>query len=580
MNRMSEAQTNRVLAPEGSTAARPVVDLEQGLSGQTDDIFSLRPSGATTPIQVRNVLVADDDDLIRKILARWLTRAGYNVREAANGTEALQMVREEPPDIVITDWEMPGVEGPQLCHEIRQLRLQHYVYLLILTSRNEPKWVVEGLESGADDFLSKPIREAELVARLRAAARILEGERKLQQLARTDPLTGLLSQRSFYEILYYEFHQARRTKRPLSCVMLDLDFFKRINDVYGHPVGDVVLKVAAETLLRSCRQSDVVARYGGEEFCVLLPETTEEQAVNWAERFRATLRAAEIDVADKKLTVTCSIGVSGLYEDTLTPEQLVDQADQALLCAKRTGRDRVVTYQTVNQNVEFNLDDPHRRHDLFEGILAEHVMTPIVAPLQGDETVEHVAAYFLRSRISSAPVVNENGQLVGIVSEKDLMEAITSSEGWNRPISELMRPHVITYPADTPVRVIYEFLCRVAMRRVIITDQGVPVGAVSRASLLRWFRNLVLSERARANGQQPATDKTAEDIIQDALNQIARERDKMERKLAEKPADLPAYLVGAASRLQELAVDILAFASAVQNPFGEQFGCGASSVID
>ena len=580
MNRMSEAQTNRVLEPEGFITPQPTVEPKDAPSGQTDNMSTVAPSGVTAPIHIRNIIVADDDDLIRRILARWLTRAGYCVREAANGSEALQMAREEPPDIVITDWEMPGVEGPQLCHEIRQLPLPHYVYLLILTSRNDPKWVVEGLESGADDFLSKPIREAELVARLRAAARILEGERKLQQLARTDALTALLSQRSFYDILSYEFQRARRTNRPLSCAMLDLDFFKRINDVYGHPVGDVVLKVAADTLLRSCRHSDVVARYGGEEFCVLLPETTEEQAVNWAERFREMLRATQIDVVDKKLTVSCSIGVSGLYEDTLTPEQLVDQADQALLCAKRTGRDRVVSFRTVNQNVEFNLDESHRRHDLFEGILAEHVMTPIVAPLQGDETVEHVAAYFLRSRISSAPVVNENGQLIGIVSEKDLMEAITSSEGWNRPISELMRPHVITYPADTPVRVIYEFLCRVAMRRVIITDRGVPVGVVSRASLLRWFRNLVLSERARANGQQPAGDNTAEEIIQDALNQIDQERDKMAQKLAEKPPDLCAHLVGAASRIQELAVDILAFASAVQNPLGEHFGCGASSIVD
>ncbi|WP_297035595.1 diguanylate cyclase, partial [Thermogutta sp.] len=569
-----------VLEPEGLMSPRPTVAPEQRPSGHTENIPNVEPSGVKTPIHVRNVIIADDDDLIRKMLARWLTRAGYNVREATNGTEALRIVREQPPDIVITDWEMPGVEGPQLCHEIRQLPLPHYVYLLILTSRNDPKWVVEGLESGADDFLSKPIREAELVARLRAAARILEGERKLQQLARTDALTGLLSQRSFYDILCYEFQRARRTNRPLSCAMLDLDFFKRINDVYGHPVGDVVLKVTADTLLRSCRHSDVAARYGGEEFCVLLPEISEAQALKWAERFREMLRATEIVAGDKKLTVTCSVGVSGLYEDTLTPEQLLDQADQALLCAKRTGRDRVVTYQTVNQNVEFDLDESHRRHDLFEGILAEHVMTPIVAPLQGDETVEHVAAYFLRSRISSAPVVNENGQLIGIVSEKDLMEAITSSEGWNRPISELMRPHVITYPADTPVRVIYEFLCRVAMRRVIITDQGVPVGIVSRASLLRWFRNLVLSERARAKGQQLAADNTAEDIIQDALNQIGRERDKMAQKLVEKPPDLCAHLVGAASRIQEIAVDILAFASAVQNPLGEQFGCGASSVVD
>lgn len=578
MSLQNEPQINPVGAPEDRAIFSPKADANFGSFGAYPQDNALdREVLETVPCD--DVIIADDDALIRKVLERWLTRAGYKVREATTGLEALRMVQADPPDFLITDWEMPEMEGPQLCRELRSLSLPHYLYILMLTSHNDVNSIVEGLDSGADDYLSKPIREAELVARLRAGSRILQGQRNLQRLARTDSLTGLLSRRSFHDLLRYEFERARRTGKPLSCAILDLDFFKRINDTYGHHVGDVVLKATGELLQKSCRKSGITARYGGEEFCVLLPETPEEGAAAWAENFRIQLATLRIATEKATLSVTCSVGVSGLYDDTLTPEQLIDQADQALLCAKRTGRDRVVTYGSLNQQVDLDLSESHRRQDLFEGIRAEHVMTPIVAPLYGDETVEQVAAYFLRSRISSAPVVNEQGQLVGIISEKDLMESITCRENWNRPISQLMRPHVITYPIDAPVRTIYEFLCRVAMRRVIITDQGVPVGAVSRASLLRWFRNLVLAEQMR--GQENLwADETPETVIQTALTRIAQETEKIERTLTERPPDLAAYLVGAASRIQELAVDILAFASAIEAKGSDHVGCGASSLAE
>lgn len=578
MSLTNEPQANPVQTPGDRATSECIPFAGRGSFGVSQQ-YDPAESELLHPVSCNDVVVADDDPLIRKVLERWLTRAGYRVREATTGLEALRMIQAEPPDFLITDWEMPEMEGPQLCRELRSLSLPHYVYILMLTSHNDVNSVVEGLESGADDYLSKPIREAELVARLRAGSRILQGQRNLQRLARTDALTGLLSRRSFHDLLCHEFERARRTRKPLSCAILDLDFFKRINDTYGHHIGDMVLKAAGELLQKYSRKSDIVARYGGEEFCVLLPETPEEGAAEWADRFRTQLAALRIATEKGSLSVTCSVGVSGLCDDTLTPEQLIDQADQALLCAKRTGRDRVVTYRWLNQQVQFDLSESHRRHDLFEGIRAEHVMTPIVAPLHGDETVEQVAAYFLRSRISSAPVVNEEGRLVGIVSEKDVMEAITSSESWKQPVFRLMRPHVITYPPDAPVRTIYEFLCRVAMRRVIITEQGVPVGAVSRASLLRWFRNLVLAEQMRGQ-ENLRTDETPENVIQTALSRISQEKEKIERTLAQRPPDLAAYLVGAASRIQELAVDILAFASAIEAKGSEHFGCGASSLAD
>ena len=185
---------------------------------------------------------------------------------------------------------MPRVNGLELCRKIRGLALPHYVYTVFLSAKTGAAEMIAGLESGADDFLSKPVAEGELLARLQSGARVLEFERDLSLMAHTDFLSGLPTQRTFFDALQKEWHRATRLKLPLSCVMTDLDFFKQINDVYGHPVGDSVLKFVAELLLDNSRASDTVCHYGGEEFCVLLPETDENGAAVWAERARAAGR--------------------------------------------------------------------------------------------------------------------------------------------------------------------------------------------------------------------------------------------------------------------------------------------------
>ncbi len=230
------------------------------------------------------LLLVDDDPALLRLLCRWLEKAGYSVRTAADGQEALDAIESECPDFLITDWEMPRVNGLELCRKIRGLALPHYVYTVFLSAKTGAAEMIAGLESGADDFLSKPVAEGELLARLQSGARVLELERDLSLMAHTDFLSGLPTQRTFFDALQKEWHRATRLKLPLSCVMTDLDFFKQINDVYGHPVGDSVLKFVAELLLDNSRASDTVCHYGGEEFCVLLPETDENGAAVWAER--------------------------------------------------------------------------------------------------------------------------------------------------------------------------------------------------------------------------------------------------------------------------------------------------------
>ncbi|MBN2022919.1 MAG: diguanylate cyclase [Pirellulales bacterium] len=511
----------------------------------------------------RRVLLVDDDPALRRILSHWLRGADFDVREAGNGMEALAAIEADCPDFLITDWEMPVVDGPELCRRVRASNLPKYVYILFLTIRSAPAEMITGLEIGADDYLGKPILQGELLARMRAAGRIVALERRLSEMARTDPLTRLWTQRTFYEVLEKEWERVSRSGAPLSCAMIDLDFFKRVNDMHGHPVGDAVLKTITEILLRNCRASDTICRYGGEEFCALLPDTTEEAAVAWAERLRASLSGTVIRGGGTELRVTASFGVAQRRDDTQTSAGLVDQADQALLCAKQSGRDRVVSFELLNSARQIDLDESDQ-HGIFRGITARHVMSPMVVGLHEDETVGQAAEFFLRSRINSTPVVNREGKLVGILSEKDLLATMVSFDSWESPVRDVMKPNVICYDEDTPIRVVYEFLCRVSIRRVVIVADGCPVGTISRGTLLRWFRNLVLSKGLveTTSTPEPHDEKDphrSKDRLAETAETIAGLARELQRRLREDPRDLVPFVVGGATRMQELVTDLLAF---------------------
>jgi two-component system, cell cycle response regulator len=509
------------------------------------------------------VLVVDDDPAILRLLSSWLEAEGCRVQGAGDGQQALSAIEAECPDFILTDWLMPEVGSEVLCRLVRAARLPHYVYIVFLIAQATSEEIVAGLEAGADEYLLKPVSREEMLARMNAGLRVLSLERQLNQMVRTDPLTGLMTQRTFYEILDKEWHRARRYHLPLSCVMVDLDFFKRINDVHGHPSGDVALKHAADLLLKNCRRSDSFCRYGGDEFCILLPETDERNAVIWAERARQSFSQATVTLGGKPINLTASFGVSQCYEDTQTPEALIDLADQALLCAKRSGRDEVVSVESLNGDGNLSLE--HSVQDgLFRNIVARHVMTPLAFCLREDETIGQAAEFFLRSRNNSTPVVDASGKLAGILSEKDLMAAMVSPECWKLPVHQVMKPHVITYEENAPVRAIYEFLCRVAIRRIVIVNDGRPTGTISRGALLRWFRNLVLSKGlvdpessgTRLPGRDPYHSRERLEETARMLNEQAAD---LLRRVRQGADDLMPYIVGGASGIQELVYDLLAY---------------------
>jgi two-component system, cell cycle response regulator len=446
------------------------------------------------------VLLVDDDPAMLRLLTRWLEKAGYAVCTAADGQAALETIEADCPDFLLTDWEMPRVNGLELCRQVRNLMLPHYVYTIFLTVRTAAADMIAGLENGADDFLTKPVTEGELLARLQSSSRVLELERRLSLLAHTDFLTGLLTKRTFFDSLEKEWHRSSRFHLPLSCVILDLDFFKQVNDVYGHPAGDSVLKFVAELLIDNCRASDTVCRYGGEEFCVLMPETDEDSAAIWAERAKDLLGALRIPTGEETLRITGSFGIAQYREDADEPEELIKQADKALLWAKRSGRDRVVRYTSLGAGAAANQDSCAHRDEVFDNALARDAMTPLGTCPRHHDTIDEVALFLRRAGLSSTPVLDAGGMLAGFVSEKDILAAMTSPDCWQQPVSIVMRPNVICYEEDTPVRMIYDFLCRVTIRGVVITRNGYPTGTIHRGSLLQWFRNWVVGKDLRGRG--------------------------------------------------------------------------------
>jgi two-component system cell cycle response regulator len=298
------------------------------------------------------LLLVEDEPTQRMMLERQLTRAGYVVETAENGEEALNKILEGQYQILLTDWDMPGMDGPTLCKRVREANLSTYLYILLLTGHLNTDDVVAGLGAGADDYIRKPANPAELLARLTAGSRIVQLEQslreandKIQLLSITDPLAGTFNRRYLNDQLLKEVDRARRYGRPLSVIMADIDRFKRINDERGHASGDEVLKRFADLSKNTLRPSDWIARYGGEEFVIVLPETDLVGAGIAAEKIRGACADAPMPLASGDLQVTSSFGVAALSKPTESPDvaaaAMLKEADTALYTSKHEGRNRV-----------------------------------------------------------------------------------------------------------------------------------------------------------------------------------------------------------------------------------------------
>jgi len=336
-------------------------------------------------VPARILIVDDHEDNIELLRARLAAR-GYAIESAMDGEQAIAAVAKSPPDLILLDVMMPRIDGFEVVRRLKADKSLPFIPIILQTALDSTEHKVEGLDAGADDYITKPINFAELEARVKSMLRIKalqnaleERERELSELngrllkmAQTDALTGLDNRRYVEERLEEMFGHSRRLREPLAVVLCDLDRFKSVNDTYGHQAGDAVLKQLARILKQEAREIDRVGRYGGEEFMLLLPGTVLDAAVTFAERVRKAVETHTFTFDGGTLQRTMSCGVAAWPHPRIEDcDALVKAADDALYVAKETGRNRVIRFdsQAFNEHTQGRTDDQHAEIDVSDRAL-------------------------------------------------------------------------------------------------------------------------------------------------------------------------------------------------------------------
>ncbi len=321
------------------------------------------PKAASSSYKLR-ILLVDDDKAVLMIMKMLLDNYGHTVAVAKNGIEALLMVEEFKPQVIMTDWMMPKMDGIEFCKALRRNPAWRNIYVYMLNAQESTESLAEAFEAGANDYLTKPVNPKVLGARLSAGQRVVQlqevlehdreqlhkfstelaaSNKRLQQLALTDELTGLPNRRFANEQLERLWAMPQRNRNPLSCMMIDIDYFKLVNDTYGHKAGDDALKQIAKELQLSVRKQDAVCRLGGEEFLIISPDVEGDLFTRYAERLRQSVAEMAFNQeSGKAFKLTISIGVASKNPSIDTYEKLLQLADKRLYVAKATGRNRTV----------------------------------------------------------------------------------------------------------------------------------------------------------------------------------------------------------------------------------------------
>lgn len=299
------------------------------------------------------ILVADDDQVSLMMMRRMLQGSGYDVVTASDGITAVESILAEGgPRLLLLDWMMPELSGPEVCQAIRTQADKGYVYIILLTARDSKDDLIAGLEAGADDYLTKPCNPEELRARLRTGQRVLRLEDDLVKAhdemrfrANHDALTSLLNRGAIVDTLSADLRNHKDTGTNLSVVLCDVDHFKRINDTYGHPVGDEVLREVARRLRGVCRPGEAVGRYGGEEFLLVLNGCEADALPGRAHEICQVIRDTRVQTDSGPLEVSISAGALSVRaaDRASEPDEVLQRTDVLLYRAKREGRNRVVS---------------------------------------------------------------------------------------------------------------------------------------------------------------------------------------------------------------------------------------------
>ena len=294
------------------------------------------------PPESMNVMIVDDTRPNVLVLQRALNNIGYNISVAFDGEMALDLIPKVKPDLILLDVMMPGMNGFDVCKLLKKDATVKDIPVIFITAMGMPKDVLTGFEAGAVDYITKPFNLQEVCVRIKTHLTLSAAIKKLIQDSETDSLTGLFNRRTLMKKIENEAMRFKRNQKSFSLLFADIDFFKKINDTYGHAAGDEVLINISNILNTEKREVDQVARWGGEEFLILLPETNLEGAVLHGNKIRELISAKPIIHEGQEIHITMSFGVSEYSEDA-NIEKTIDQADQRLYLAKNSGRNKVVS---------------------------------------------------------------------------------------------------------------------------------------------------------------------------------------------------------------------------------------------
>ena len=409
------------------------------------------------------------------------------VDSAYQGEEGVEMVRQaleegRPYSLAFIDVRMPpGIDGIQTTKKIWELDPE--IQVVVCSAYSDYSWqdiVQELTHTSRFLVLKKPFESIEV----RQLAATLH---QRWEDSRYDLLTGLVNRRAYMDHFLLQKKSSMDNGTPLSCIMLDLDYFKRINDDFGHATGDCVLKAVAQILIESSRPGDIVCRYGGEELCVLLKNANQEKALEWADSVRNQIANTVLATHNgEPIQLTASFGVYELIESEVEPAEALERADSALRSAKSQGRNRVVCCGVCTDDGCEYFDN--RCFSSLEGVTASSVMHP-VASIPQAATLQQCAEQLMKHCLTAAPVVSEDGKVIGQLNESDLLKCFTDQNKDKVSVAamDVMNSSVVCYPESTPLRDIFSFLIRVQIPHVVVVNDRRPIGVIARSTLLSWL---------------------------------------------------------------------------------------------
>jgi diguanylate cyclase (GGDEF)-like protein len=456
----------------------------------------------------------------------------YEVDSALQGQEGLDLVKlavteRRPYTLAFVDIRMPpGWDGVETVRRIWSVDPE--MLIVICSAYSDYSWQEMVRELGRNDrylILRKPFDNIEV----RQFAMALS---ERWRSSRTDVLTGLLNRRAFDNYFTLEWQNAKDRGTPLAFIMLDLDHFKRINDTLGHQAGDHVLKRVADLVTTIALPSYSVGRYGGDEFCILLPHTSEAQAVAWAENTRRAIEQSVLTFSEREIPISASIGVGEIVSTDTRSEQLVERADLALISAKGAGRNCVVSYSSATRSASAAAD-VSRDASCWTKVSLSEVMTSPVLSLKTTATIGEAIEYFATCRVDFAPIVDCDGQLVGQLDEKDLVAVLPRIDSRQICVDRVMRRPSEYHGELTPIAAIVRWLDETNSDRTLIVRDGRPIGLVSRRNLIRCAWNWAASpgERNLPSKLLPSGPLDQRRVTQ-MVQQIAKSVAAVQRQLA------------------------------------------------